>query len=104
MSSTVAKAVHRGPDGSLHYLMSTDVNSLLVIPDPALGVRRISFDGPVRLVPRDSKSDAVHYESSASGSTRVVVCPGEEPAISDYGFCVYCAFPALGRVGAGSRF
>jgi hypothetical protein len=100
--TAVAKAVHRGADGSVHYLMSTRDGSLLVIADPALGVRRISFDGPVRLVPQDSKSDAVHYESiSATGSTRVAVWPGEEPAISDYGFCVYCAFPAPGRVGAG---
>jgi hypothetical protein len=97
-----AKAVHRGTDGSVHYLRSTPDNSLLVITDPVLGVRRIPFEGPVRLVPRDSKSDAVHYESiSATGSTRVAVWPGQEPAISDYGFCVYCAFPAPGRVGAG---
>lgn len=102
--SAVAKAVHRGSDGSVHYLMSTPDSSLLVITDPVLGVRRIPFDGPCRLLPQDSKSDAAHYESiSATGSTRVVVWPGQEPAISDYGFAFTVRSPRRAG-GRRSRF
>jgi hypothetical protein len=96
--TAVAKAVYRGSDGSVHYLMSTPDSSLLVVTDPALGVRRFSFDGPCRLT--RSGADSVQYESiSATGSATVTVWPGQEPLFSEYGFCTSCAFPPLGQPG-----
>jgi hypothetical protein len=79
-----ARAVHRGADGSVHYLSSTPDGSLLIITDPAVGVTRIPFDGPCRLIPRSpllpAGYDAVDYRSiGASGSTLVSVRPGERP-------------------------
>jgi hypothetical protein len=78
MSSTVAKAVHRGSDGSVHYLVSAVKSSLLVVTDPGLGVRRIELDGLCRLISAHP-SGAVRYEAvGAAESTTVDVAPGRE--------------------------
>jgi hypothetical protein len=110
--SAVAKAVHRGVDGSVHYLMSSNECSLLVVTDPALGVDRIEFDGPVRMLPPRTPlgvpgevAGVVEYESiSASGSTRVSVRPGEVPFIYSMGVCFSCSFPPLDRAGMGHDY
>jgi hypothetical protein len=112
--TTVAKAVHRGADGSVHYLMSTEDSSLLVITDPVLGVDKIRFDGPVRKKPprqlnRDPHpgevTDGVEYESiSATGTTMVSIAPGRGPLITQYGFCVSCAFPPAGQLSRGHDY
>jgi len=88
--STVAQAVHRGSDGSVHYLSSTPTGSMLIIADPVLGVSRIRFDGLCRLIPRDPRLpagyDAVQYLSiSAAESTRVTVRPGRAPFLHTIG-------------------
>jgi hypothetical protein len=82
--SAVAKAVHRGANGSVHYLSSTVDGSLLIIADPAYGVVKIPLDGPCRQVPRGPNLPAgyrgVVYESvSATGSTQITVSPGRRP-------------------------
>jgi hypothetical protein len=98
--AAVAKAVHRGADGSVHYLSSSPDHSVLIITDPVLGVDRIELDGPCRLIPRGpnlpASYDSVVYESiSATGSTRVDVSPGQ-PAFLHVmgGVCWSCAFTA----------
>jgi hypothetical protein len=93
--STRAQAVHRGADGSVHYLADTAEGSLLIITDPVLGVVRLPFDGPCRLVPRDPNLpagyDAVQYESiSGTESIMVSVSPGQEPLIHALGVCIAC--------------
>ena len=80
----VAKALHRGADGSVHYLSSTVDGSLLIIADPAYGVVKIPLEGPCRQVPRGPNLPAgyvaVVYESiSATGSTLLTVSPGRPP-------------------------
>lgn len=80
----VAEAVHRGADGSVHYLSSSVDGSLLIIADPAYGVARIPLGGPCRQVPRGPNLPAgyrgVVYESvSAAGSTLITVSPGRPP-------------------------
>jgi hypothetical protein len=110
--SAVAKAVHRGTDGSVHYLMSGAESSLLVVTDPALGVDRIEFDGPVRMLPPRTPlgvagevAGVVEYESiSASGSTRVSVRPGEVPFTYSMGVCFSCSFPPPDRAGMGHDY
>jgi hypothetical protein len=99
--TAVAKAVHRGADGSVHFLSSTPDRSVLIITDPVLGKDEITFDGPVRLVPPRAGSGAVEYESiSASGSTTVHVSPGQRDLIREVGgLCTYCCFPPLGQLG-----
>jgi hypothetical protein len=84
-----ARAVYRGADGSVHYLSSTAESSVLIVTDPAVGMTKIPFDGPCRLVPRSpllpAGYDAVDYRSvGASGSTLVSVSPGERPSIWRY--------------------
>jgi hypothetical protein len=89
--STLARAVHRGGDGSVHYLSSADDGSTLIIADPALGKAvPIRLDGPCRL---RSRTDDGRVEYEAIGtvySTLVVVSPGSPPLISEYGFCSSC--------------
>jgi hypothetical protein len=110
--TALAKAVHRGDDGSVHYLVSTPESSLLVITDPVLGVDRIPFDGPVRMLPPRAPlgvpgevTGVVEYESiSASGSTRVSVRPGEVPFIYSMGVCFSCSFPPPDRAGMGHDY
>jgi len=46
--SRLAKAVHRGADGSVHYLASSRDGSELIITDPVVGLSRVHFDGPCR--------------------------------------------------------
>jgi len=82
--SRLAKAVHRGADGSVHYLASSRDGSELIITDPVVGLSRINFDGPCRLVSRSpslpASYDAVEYESiTVSGSSSVSVRPGQPP-------------------------
>ena len=92
-----AEVVHRGSDGSAHFLSSSAGSSLLIITDPAVGVVKIPFDGPCRLTPRSPNLpagyDAVDYESvGVSGSTMVSVHPGEMPSSSRSvaGVCFAC--------------
>ena len=91
-----AEVVHRGSDGSAHFLSSSAGGSLLIITDPAVGVVKIPFDGPCRLTPRSPNLpagyDAVDYESvGVSGSTMVSVHPGEMPSsYSVAGVCFAC--------------
>jgi hypothetical protein len=82
--SRLAKAVHRGADGSVHYLASSRDGSELIITDPVVGLSRINFDGPCRLVSRSpslpASYDAVEYKSTTvSGSSSVSVRPGQPP-------------------------
>jgi hypothetical protein len=87
--STVAEAVHRGSDGSVHYLSSNPKASFLLITDPVVGVSRIPVDGLCRLIKADG--DSVEYQSiGARSSTTVRTSPGQEPLISEYGFCFSC--------------
>jgi hypothetical protein len=87
---TVAKAAHHGADGSVHYLSSSVNGSLLIIADPALGLRRIPLDGLCRLISAHP-SGAVRYEAiGATESTTVDVAPGREPLISSLGMCMSC--------------
>lgn len=112
--TAVAKAVHRGADGSVHYLMSTPESSLLVITDPVLGVDKIRFDGPLRKkLPRQLNrdphpgevTDGVEYESiSATGTTMVSTAAGRGPLITQYGFCASCAFPPAGQLSRGHDY
>jgi hypothetical protein len=98
----LAEAVHRGRDGSIHYLASSPTGSQLIITDPVLGVRRLGFDGPVV---RASNTGSVEYESiGSSGSTTVIVSPGHEPNITWIGICTYCAFPPIGHANRGHDF
>jgi hypothetical protein len=87
--SALAEAVHRGRDGSVHYLASSPTGSQLIITDPVLGVRRQSFDGPCVLV---SNTGSVEYRSiSRTESITVWVRPGQEPSIhSIIGVCAEC--------------
>jgi hypothetical protein len=91
-----ARAVWRGDRDQVHHLSSTPDGSLLIITDPAVGVVKIPFDGPCRLVPRSPNLpagyDAVEYESvGVSGSTMVSVHPGEAPSsYSVTGVCFGC--------------
>jgi hypothetical protein len=96
--STVAEAVHRGSDGSVHYLASAPDSSLLIVTDPVLGVRRLSFDGPCRLTDPGGNTGSVVYESiSAKESTTVTVSPGQEPSFHILGgVCTHCVFDAGG--------
>jgi hypothetical protein len=89
--STLAKAVHRGSDGSVHYLSSNVDGSTLVITDPKLGrVPPIRVDGLCRLSYRTG-GDRVEYEAIGTVcSTLVSVSPGDPPLISEYGFCTSC--------------
>jgi hypothetical protein len=84
MYSAIAKAVHRGVDGSVHYLLSPPDGSLLIVTDPKVGVSKVPFDGPCRLMPRDPRLpvgyNAIHYESiSGTESTLITVHPGRPP-------------------------
>ena len=87
MAQPDAKAVHRGVDGSVHYLSSSDTFSLLIIADPAYGAAKavkIVLDGPCRKLARGPNLPAgyrgVEYESiSANGSTLITVSPGRQP-------------------------
>jgi hypothetical protein len=102
--NTVAEAVHRGIDGSVHYLASTPTGSqLIVVTDPVLGVRQPGIDGPCRLTDPGGNTGSVVYESiSAKESTTITVCPGQEPSIySIVGVCTHWAFVAG---GAGHDF
>jgi hypothetical protein len=101
--STLAEAVHRGTDGSVHYLSSTPTGSQLIVTDPVLGVRRLSLDGPCRLTDPGGNTGSVVYESiSAKESTTVTVSPGQEPSFHILGgFCTHCVFDAG---GAGHDF
>jgi hypothetical protein len=88
-----ARAVHRGADGSVHYLLSTPESSLLIVTDPVVGMTKIPFDGPCRLIPRSpllpAGYDAVDYQSvGAEGSMLVSVRAGERPSI--YGVTGLC--------------
>jgi hypothetical protein len=91
-----ARAVYRGADGSVHYLSSTAESSVLIVTDPAVGMTKIPFDGPCRLVPRSpllpAGYDAVDYESvGVSGSTMISVSPGGVPSTySVTGVCISC--------------
>jgi hypothetical protein len=80
--NTVAEAVHRGIDGSVHYLASTPTGSqLIVVTDPVLGVRQPGLDGPCRLTDPGGNTGSVVYESiSAKESTTITVCPGRSRA------------------------
>jgi hypothetical protein len=87
--STLAKAVHRGDNGSVHYLWSNPDGSTLVITDPKLGKILLRFDGPCRLLRRDG--DSVDYESiGATGSNMVMTRPGMEPLINSLGLRTSC--------------
>lgn len=96
--NAVAKAVHRGADGSVHYLSSTVDGSLLIIADPAYGAVKIPLDGPCRQVPRGPNLPAgyvtVAYESiSATGNTLITVRPGRPPFEHTIGgVCSSCMF------------
>jgi len=92
--SRLAKAVHRGADGSVHYLASSRDGSELIITDPVVGLSRINFDGPCRLVSGSpslpASYDAVEYESiTVSGSSSVSVRPGQPPFELDW-WCWAC--------------
>jgi hypothetical protein len=88
--STVARAVHRGQDGSVHFLSSTLTSSFLLLTDPTVGVSRIPVDGPCRLISAHP-SGAARYEAiSPKLSTTVDVGPGQEPRIREMGWCDYC--------------
>jgi hypothetical protein len=77
--STVAEAVYRGTDGSVHYMSSTPAGSQLIITDPVLGVRRIGLNGPYRLVHR-CDTGSVQYESiSTQGAHRSLLARGSSP-------------------------
>jgi hypothetical protein len=94
--STVAEAVHRGTDGSVHYLSSTPTGSQLIITDPALGVRRIPLDGPCRLTDRGDNTGSVVYESiSAKESTTVTVSPGRSRPSTSLAVSVPTAYSML---------
>jgi hypothetical protein len=102
--STLAKAVHRGADGSVHYLATTAEGSLLIITDPVLGVRRLPFDGPCRLV-RQGGGSAEYESISATSSISVTVNPGQEPLISELiGICTACVFPLVGQPDKGHDY
>jgi hypothetical protein len=88
--TAVAKAVHRGTDGSVHYLMSTRENSLLVVTDPVLGVDKIRLDGPCRQTAARPDGPVQYEAIGTKGSTLVWVNPGQPTLISEYGFCVSC--------------
>jgi hypothetical protein len=85
--STLAKAVHRGADGSV------------------LGVRRLPFDCPCRLVHRGD-TGSVQYESiSSTWSTSITVSPGQQPNISELiGICTACVLPPFGRPDNGHDY
>jgi hypothetical protein len=85
-----AKAVHRGVDGSVHFLSSSPDRSFLLITDPAFGVRRIPVEGLCRLI-SGHPSGAARYEAiSPKWSTTIDVSPGQEPRIREMGWCDYC--------------
>jgi hypothetical protein len=85
-----AKAVHRGVDGSVHYLSFTNEASFLLITAPALGVRRIPVDGPCRLIAGHPSGAALYEAIGATCSTTIDVQPGEEPRIRELGVCMSC--------------
>jgi hypothetical protein len=86
--TAVAKAVHRG-NGSVHYLSSSVDGSLLIVTDPALGIRRIPVEGPCRLI-AGHPSGAARYEAiSATCSTTIDVQVGEGPSLYQGGACVF---------------
>jgi hypothetical protein len=109
--TALAKAVHRGDDGSVHYLVSTPESSLLVITDPVLGVDRIPFDGPVRMLPPRAPlgvpgevTGVVEYESiSASGSTRGFRQAGGSAVHLFHGRVLQLQLPAAGSGRDGSQ-
>jgi hypothetical protein len=85
-----ARAVHRGADGSVHFLSSGPTSSELIITDPVARLSRLHFDGPCRLKPRNPNLPvtyvAVDYESiGAEGSSMISVSPGERPFIHGLG-------------------
>jgi hypothetical protein len=91
MVNTLAQAVWRGDNGSVHYLSSSPEGSDLIFTSPAYGVAREHFDGPVRMV----KSRAGHMYEMISATESTTVTPTTTGMLLHTigGVCFYCTGP-----------
>jgi hypothetical protein len=83
--------VHRGTDGSVHYLSSSPEGSDLIFTSPAFGVAQEHFDGPVRMV----KSRAGHMYEMISATESTTITPMTTGMLLHTigGICFHCAGP-----------